>query len=712
MTAWSEWLVPGLFVTFWLTVAAWLGGVGVVEDRLAQRIATELRAEGHDWVEVTVSGRVALIGGTSENDAARTMALAAAERIGGVRSVTDATALLTLASPFEWRAVRSAKTVTLTGVRPPGEEPRTFLAEAMAARFAGFEVDDRTLPARGAPPEFLTAADYLLDALTLLAEGEVSLRDGRISIAGLATDSAAFEGASSLIQGSAPSGFTLGEMEIAPPFADPFWIEATMSGGEIVLAGTILDEGMRGDLRARADQAWGARGDIVDRMGLASGGRPEFAEAAWFAIGQAARLAEGRVRLVGPALTIEGIAASIADYDALAALRDTPMPAGIVLATASVAPAVASPYFWRGERNAGVVVLTGYMPSEETKSEVVAAAAAAMPGLTISDHLRVATGAPRMDWVGAAEFALQQLARLGQGAVVVSEHTLSVEGAAADAEAVGAFEALRAATLPASLTLARAEIAAPIVSPYRTTLRAEEGELVIEGYLPDPATRALLMAAAAERFGEGATTDRAEIASGAPDGLGRALVAGLDAVTRANRGHVEIVDRTIRVEGEGRFPGAPALITEALAAAAGSGFNVVDELDVAPLGEPLATVDCQALVNEALAAGQVQFPAGETNILPASYALLDRMVALLLRCPATLVEVGGHTDADGAASYNRSVSMDRAGSVVAYLVAGGVVESRLTAMGYGESQPIAGNATPEEKARNRRIELTLRDPAP
>ncbi|MCC7023985.1 MAG: OmpA family protein, partial [Thermomicrobiales bacterium] len=411
-------------------------------------------------------------------------------------------------------------------------------------------------------------------------------------------------------------------------------------------------------------------------------------------------------------LAIEGVAASIADYDALAALRQTPMPAGIVLAAASVAPAVASPYFWRGERSDGVVVLTGYMPSEESKSQVLAAAAESMPGLTVSDHLRIATGVPRMDWVGAAEFALQQLARLGKGAVVVSEHTLSIEGAAADGAAAGELEALRAATLPASLTLARAEIGAPIVSPYRTLLETGDGTLVIEGYLPDAAARESLTAAATARFGEGAVTDRAEIAGGAPEGLGPALVAGLDAVSRADRGRVEILDRTIRVEGEARFPGAPALITEALAEAAGPGFTVVDGLNVPPLGAPLSTADCQAAINEALAAGQVQFPPGETNILPASYALLDRMVALLLRCPAALVEVGGHTDADGAASYNRTVSMERAGSVVAYLASGGIAEARLTAMGYGESQPIAGNATPEEKARNRRIELTLRDPAP
>lgn len=711
MTAWSEWLVPGLSVTFWLTVAAWLVSAGAVESELGVRVAEDLRGRGFGWVEVEMSGRTAVLGGTAEVEAERIKVVAAAELVPGVRRVAGATGLLPLADPFVWSASRAGSVVTLTGSRPAGEAIRRQIAEGVAVRVPGARIEDRTVAARGAPEGFFPAVELAADALTLLAEGTVRLSDGAVSVSGFAADSGVYAGAPALVAAGATTGFRLDLRALAPPRVDRFWLEATMSGGEAALGGTIVDEDMRRVLRAAAEEAWGGRARIVDRLTLASGGAAGFDDAARAAIREAARLAEGRVRLFGSELTIEGRAASIVDYDALAALRSNPLPAGLVLVKAEVSPAVASPYFWRGERDGASLVFTGYMPNEAAHAEMLAAAAVAMPALAIVDRLRIAEGVPRMDWVGAAEFALGQLARLGRGAVEVNEHALSVEGAARDGAALAELETLRTATLPASLTLVRAEIGAPIVSPYRVGLAVGAGGLVVEGYLPDPGARDAMLAAA-DQAGVGAIEDRTEIASGAPPNLTGAVGAALDAIARLANGSVEIVDGAIRIEGEARFPGGAALVLRDLTAAVAPDFTVSNGLTEAALGGPLATAGCQSEVNSALEAGRVEFPAGETSILAASFPLLDRVVAALLRCPTARVEVGGHTDADGAAAYNRTISLARAESVVGYLTTAGIDPARLAATGYGESRPVAGNSTPEEKARNRRIELTLRDGGP
>jgi OmpA-OmpF porin, OOP family len=75
--------------------------------------------------------------------------------------------------------------------------------------------------------------------------------------------------------------------------------------------------------------------------------------------------------------------------------------------------------------------------------------------------------------------------------------------------------------------------------------------------------------------------------------------------------------------------------------------------------------------------------------------------------PNALVEVGGHTDAVGSDEYNRDLSQRRAGAVRDYLVEQGVDGKRLSAVGYGESRPVADNDTPEGRARNRRVELRV-----
>lgn len=75
--------------------------------------------------------------------------------------------------------------------------------------------------------------------------------------------------------------------------------------------------------------------------------------------------------------------------------------------------------------------------------------------------------------------------------------------------------------------------------------------------------------------------------------------------------------------------------------------------------------------------------------------------------PTALIEVGGHTDSKGSDEYNRALSERRAGAVRGYLVQQGVDGQRLSAVGYGETRPIADNDTAEGRARNRRVELRV-----
>ena len=80
----------------------------------------------------------------------------------------------------------------------------------------------------------------------------------------------------------------------------------------------------------------------------------------------------------------------------------------------------------------------------------------------------------------------------------------------------------------------------------------------------------------------------------------------------------------------------------------------------------------------------------------------------LIKFPDTTVDVIGHTDNTGAASYNQELSARRASSVTAVLIDSGVTSSRLRSYGVGEDQPVASNLTPEGRAQNRRVEIVIR----
>jgi outer membrane protein OmpA-like peptidoglycan-associated protein len=86
---------------------------------------------------------------------------------------------------------------------------------------------------------------------------------------------------------------------------------------------------------------------------------------------------------------------------------------------------------------------------------------------------------------------------------------------------------------------------------------------------------------------------------------------------------------------------------------------------------------------------------------------LENLTGILKKNPGLKIEISGHTDHKGDAKYNLNLSQKRAESVLNYLVQQGISASRLTAKGYGDTQPVAPNDTEENRSRNRRIELKV-----
>ena len=89
------------------------------------------------------------------------------------------------------------------------------------------------------------------------------------------------------------------------------------------------------------------------------------------------------------------------------------------------------------------------------------------------------------------------------------------------------------------------------------------------------------------------------------------------------------------------------------------------------------------------------------------FPVLDQWVEYFKSNPLVTAHIFGHTDSTGPAAYNQTLSEKRAQSVVNYLVAKGISPDRLTAKGFGKSQPIAPNSTREGRQKNRRVELNL-----
>ena len=103
----------------------------------------------------------------------------------------------------------------------------------------------------------------------------------------------------------------------------------------------------------------------------------------------------------------------------------------------------------------------------------------------------------------------------------------------------------------------------------------------------------------------------------------------------------------------------------------------------------------------------VNFETGKADLKIESFPVLDELVAYLNRKDDERIEIGGHTDNVGKPAANILLSMERAKSVMAYVITKGIDADRLTAKGYGSSIPVASNVTTVGKAMNRRTEIKI-----
>ncbi|MDG1377478.1 MAG: OmpA family protein [Yoonia sp.] len=103
----------------------------------------------------------------------------------------------------------------------------------------------------------------------------------------------------------------------------------------------------------------------------------------------------------------------------------------------------------------------------------------------------------------------------------------------------------------------------------------------------------------------------------------------------------------------------------------------------------------------------ILFDTDSTTVSGASQNDLYTLARSINRYPNSTVNVVGHTDSTGDASYNFDLSQRRAQAVASVLMNGGVAPQRIRSIGRGEDQPVASNATPAGRSQNRRVEIII-----
>jgi OOP family OmpA-OmpF porin len=366
----------------------------------------------------------------------------------------------------------------------------------------------------------------------------------------------------------------------------------------------------------------------------------------------------------------------------------------------------AKPFVWSAERDVVRVTLGGSAPLPASKGRLVEAARASLGGVEVVDQMNLSRGAPpRFD--NAALLLLDQIAKLKDGKITISDTKVSLSGMARD---LGGREAIAAAlkNLPEDFSVASNEVKAPpyVFQAYKDPVAVT---LTLTGYVPDNTVHAALAAAAARKFFSEKVVDNLKASVGAPSGFAAAVVPALGALSRLSTGTLVVSDREVKLSGDALYDVAAAQIRAGLAKDFPVGWQVKADISVKPAAAPVDATVCQQLFSDLLAKGKIRFDSRRATIDPDSAGLLDRLIETALRCPTANIEIAGHTDGDGEDGFNQALSEKRAQAVTDYLVKAGLPADRFTATGYGSSQPVASNDTDEGKAQNRRIDFVVKE---
>jgi OmpA-OmpF porin, OOP family len=112
-------------------------------------------------------------------------------------------------------------------------------------------------------------------------------------------------------------------------------------------------------------------------------------------------------------------------------------------------------------------------------------------------------------------------------------------------------------------------------------------------------------------------------------------------------------------------------------------------------------------VGDKIVLKNIYFEVSKSDLLPASYAELNKLVSMMQDNPMMVIRLEGHTDVVGDPEANLELSQDRVDACQAYLVKQGVQSARIEAKGYGDTRPIVKKGTDEERKVNRRVEFVV-----
>lgn len=508
-----KWVVPGL--------ATVLGGttlcVAMTSTQMATDIATAtttaMQASGYDWAELSFDMRDVRLSGTTTDPALVEAAVARLDMMPAIRSVVSDVTLAPMATPYILSAAVGSEGMILSGGVPDETTRKNLVDRAGTASVA---LDLRSgMPDRRA---WTAGAQFAIDNIKYFDEGAITVSDLTVHLDGRAKSERDYRDLLVVMRAGPPTGLTLGDVAIVPPLVSPYFWTATSDGERISVSGFVPDDALAE--RLRLADVGGL--PVATGLALGSGESEDFAGLSQTLLEQLAKLEHGTVLIEGERSSLSGAPPS---EDVAQAVIDTLKPSGTIVV---LEPPRIADYWVSATRQAGgALVFDGYAPDEATRE-----AFGTRSGADTS-FLKLGRGAPER-YMSAADFGLAALDLMSEGRFALNGTTVTLSGIARTLDDYDALQAALEQGAPQGLTLAQADIVAPLVKPYLwSATKAQDGSVKLSGFAPNEGAKAVMLSAAGAKAVESLT-----YASGEPSTFEASTIIALDMMAWLRSGAV------------------------------------------------------------------------------------------------------------------------------------------------------------------------------
>jgi outer membrane protein OmpA-like peptidoglycan-associated protein/osmotically-inducible protein OsmY len=677
----------GLFVGF-LTK-------GTIEKDLEKRSVEALKASGIMWAKPAFKGLEGTIKGEAPTEEARLEATKIVRGVWGVRSVADQLSISKIISPYTLRTFHGKEKLVLEGY-VPSDKIRQSVIGVAKAQFPNVSLVDKLEIARGAPDDtkWFGQVSYALGQLAKMKKGHFIISDKKLDMEGAAMDSGAFNTLNETLAGILPLKMTAGKINIEAPLVENYNFSSNFSATELVINGIMPTAASVAKVVTSA-KTYFPNLSIKNNVELGSGAPKNWDKAVLLSLAELSKLEQGSISLNKLAVTIEGLAATKEQAQAIRKTVRSAYPTGYKV-TDNIKVKVpdlplTGPFELRTDVSGSKITLTGVISSEAERNEILNLVKAEFPNGQIDDQLTLARGAPD-NFLTSVITGLKMLKSLNNAQMLVSDNQLTVTGDTTD-EALANRLDQKPANLPENFTWVNG------VKFDDSLKKAEEAQKSKEK-AKEEADRLAAEKAAAEA--KAATEAKEEAERKAKEAAEKAK-----AEKEAEEARLKAEEARLKAEAE-----AAKNITSKEELEKRKNWLTPEQtkkrlVDIHKESGAVNAKECQLLMNSLVRGNAIRFSVNSSVITSSSYDILSKVHTVADRCTNTVIRVEGHTDKDGSDAYNLQLSKRRAQSVVNYLIKLGIPRTRLDTKGFGEKKPVASNRTQKGKALNRRIEFIV-----